>query len=92
MIGGGEINGPALLRNTASRNARTAQVDEPAAISQVVRIQHRFRRSFHVGGIADIGVQIGECEFHRLELQMNAVGAIDWELSDRVCPQYAQRD
>src|SRR6266480_127870 len=78
-IGRREIDRAALGGRAVAEVLRALRVDERGARLEVARPQELLRPNVHVVEIGHVAARIGEGELHRLDLQVQAVGAVDFE-------------
>src|SRR6266403_1802553 len=92
-IGRREVDGAALGRRAVAEVLSALHIDERGARFEVAGLEQLLRPHVHVVEIAYVAARIGEGELHRLDLQMQAVGAVDLErgeievLHDAECDQ-----
>ena len=86
-----EVDGAALGGRAVAEVLRALHVDERGARFEVARPQQLLRPHVHVVEIAHVAARIGESELHRLDLQVQAVGAVDLERRDIEVLQDAER-
>ena len=77
-VGGGEIHRSAA-RCPGRRRLGAVPIDQRRALAQVLLVEQVLRAHRHVVDVGHIGLRVGEGELHRFDLQMHAVGGIDWE-------------
>ena len=76
-VGGREIHGSRARRRPVLEILRVLAVDQPCAACEIGAIEHLFRRDFHGLRIADVAIDVGEGEFHRLDLEVLHLRGID---------------
>ena len=90
-IGGAKKDRPAGLRHAGIERLRLRRIDLRGEPSQAIGVEQRFRRSIDEARIRDVAVRIGEAELHRLDLEMQHVGAVRIEPREIEVAKHAER-
>ena len=75
-VGRGEVDGAALRRLAVAEILRALRIDQLRPRLQVFLVEQRLRAHVHVVDVGHVAPAIGEGELHRLDLQVQAVGAV----------------
>ncbi len=92
LVGGGEVDGAALLRHARPHDLGAFHVDRFGALREIGVVEELRVRHFHRRRIGHVAPGVGEPELHRLDLQMKTIGGVDRQRGHVEVTQDAQRD
>ena len=90
-VGRRQVHRAAAPRRAVDRGAGALAVDQRGALAQVLALQQPPGRQRHVVDVGVVVMDIGQRQFHGLDLQVQAVGAVHWLAAHAQLVQHAQR-